>query len=134
MIEAIQFTLSTPTSANRLFTGDFHKRPEYRAWIKTAGLEIIEAKSRKPFKPLPKGWFATHTRHPIGARYDIDNAEKAIHDLLVSMRITPDDRHLFSGSYTRAVDVSHGTVEVLIWAVDDPLNAETRLPLGQIQV
>lgn len=84
-------TIPTPPSVNAMYAnrkrGGRIKTPKYRAWIERAGWEIITQKPERI-----KGRYRVSITLPR-IRGDGDNRIKAILDLLVSLCITPDDRH-----------------------------------------
>lgn len=60
----------------------------------------------------PECWYWTDVRLPENHLGDSDNRLKALHDLLVEMQATPDDRWLLGGTYMRCTTVLSGTCEV----------------------
>lgn len=95
----ISLVLPTPPSANRIWrTGRrpngkpiTYASPEYRTWLRNAGWE---AKMQAVGKPKITGSYRLEI--VVGSRGDVDNRIKAVSDLLVDMKITPDDRHCVS--------------------------------------
>jgi Holliday junction resolvase RusA-like endonuclease len=63
--------------------------PAYRAWKRRAGYELDLAR----IAPVTGPWRLA-VDLPAAARGDADNYVKALADLLVAHRITPDDRHM----------------------------------------
>lgn len=113
--------LPRPVSTNRLHApaGRGKRRSdEYQDWRAAAGWEIAAARPRMAVKALPAGCrWRSRVRISEADRIDADNPLKPLHDLLVSMRIVPDDRLLWGGSYGRSAAVPLGRAHVWIWAL-----------------
>jgi Holliday junction resolvase RusA-like endonuclease len=113
--------LPRPTSTNRMHApaGSGKRRSdEYEAWRTAAGWEIAAARPRMPVRALPAGCrWRSRIRISVDDRIDADNPVKPLHDLLVSLRIVPDDRNLWGGSYCRSASVPKGRIHVWIWSI-----------------
>ena len=71
--------------------------PAYKAWKRHAGLELNLA------RPVPMtGPWRLAIELPRDARGDADNYIKPLADLLVTHKVTPDDRHMELGSVTKS--------------------------------
>lgn len=69
-------------------TGKYrHKSPEYSAWMKASGFEML------PIKPV-LGTYELDIHVPKKMRGDLDNRAKGIIDLLVEMGATEDDKNM----------------------------------------
>ncbi len=120
MRSVITFTLPSPTSAN-----DLHERrgskvvksAEYKAWITRAGQEILVQRAKMPLRQLPPGWFYARIRIALDDPADADNRHKALFDLLHVMGVTPDDKHLYGGSFGRSAKVARGTLVVTVRSI-----------------
>jgi hypothetical protein len=112
----ITLTLPMPPSVNNLHIGtgkNCRRHPTYEAWIQEAGWRIVEARAQWATKALPAdAWYWTDIRLPHTHLGDSDNRIKALHDLLWTMQVTPDDKWLLGGTYMRAHDVEPGTCTV----------------------
>ena len=112
----ITLTLPIPPSVNGLWVrtnGGVSKSVQYNAWLQEAGWRINE--QRKGQKWLPGGvWYWTDIRLPHSHLGDSDNRIKAVHDLLHSMGVTPDDKWLLGGTYMRCHSVDPGTIVVSV--------------------
>jgi hypothetical protein len=116
----ISMTLPLPVSVNKLRTvreaksavgskgiGIITSSPAYRAWQKAAGEELLVQRARWAVKALPFNQrFVCRIRLPMDMPGDIDNRAKAIIDLLVQMRITPDDKMLYQLQVGRSDQVA----------------------------
>lgn len=94
-----------------------YRREHYRAWIKEAGLEIIAARPALSGRGLPSRPYGVRIRWAEDARFDCDNGVKALLDLLVTMRITPDDRNCRHISVGFAATVPDGRCRVRVWSM-----------------
>jgi len=105
-----------PPSVNNLHVGNGkakRRTPHYVSWIKEAGWRINEQRAKGAFRALkPDCWYWTDIRLPENHLGDTDNRKKALHDLLVEMPATPDDRWLLGGTYMRSADIASGTCEI----------------------
>lgn len=117
----ISLSLPLPTSTNRLHVGSGRgkrRTDDYADWLKAAGWEIAALRPRLAVKALPAGCrWRSRIRFPLGDRADADNRIKAMHDLLVSMGIVPDDRLLDGGSYGRSALVPPGRCLIRVWSL-----------------
>ncbi len=97
MMTAHWLNVPPPPSVNALFANVAGKgrvrSARYKQWATAAGWRLQSQKSNWP-SIAPGQAYAVGIRLPIDYRGDIDNAPKAILDLLVSLGITPDDKHL----------------------------------------
>ncbi len=121
--------LPIPPSANALHTKSKRRSQKYKSWLAHAGLVVQEKFSRTGgFKKLRNGnaWYRTEIYWPADDPADADNRTKALHDLLHSMQVTPDDKWLWGSSQTRSWYVKAGTCAVKFWTIDE---AETKTPL-----
>lgn len=100
-------------------TGKSQRRtPEYVAWLHEAGWRINEARPRWALRGLPPDApYRARVRWPHGDGADADNRLKALFDLLVTMRVTPDDRMLDGGSFGRSQLVPPGCCSVAVWSI-----------------
>lgn len=112
MTETFTLHLPLPPSVNRLHIGNGANRrraPQYAAWADEAGWRVNEAKAAGTYCALPPDvWYWTDVRLPANHLGDSDNRLKALHDLLVTMQATPDDRWLLGGTYLRCPSVDSG--------------------------
>lgn len=117
----LSFTLTLPTSTNRLHAGSgagMRRRAEYERWLTAAGWEINEQRPRQPLRRLADGrWWRSRIRIPFEDVADVDNRVKALHDLLVSMRVVPDDRLLHGFNCGRSVQCPPGKCLVRVWSI-----------------
>lgn len=118
---AVSLVLPLPVSTNRLHVGSGKSRrrtEDYSAWRDAAGWEIVQARPRLTVKALPaRCWWRSRLRWPVNDAADSDNRIKALHDLLVSMGVTPDDRWLHGGSYGRSALCPPGKCLVRVWSL-----------------
>lgn len=118
---AISLSLPLPTSTNRLHVGSgkaSRRTEDYVAWRVEAGWEINRQRPRLAVKALPaRCWWRSRVRWPLDDAADADNRIKALHDLLVTMGIVPDDRLLHGGSYGRSALVPPGKCSVRVWSI-----------------
>ena len=123
MCSRIDLDLPLPPSVNGLFAdggrcgGGRIKSRRYKAWLKQAGLEIIAARPALSGRGLVSRPYGARVRWPSAARFDCDNGIKALLDLLVTMRITPDDglcRHLSVGY---CLSLPPGRCAVRVWTL-----------------
>lgn len=121
-MQVISLSLPLPTSTNRLHVGSGKSKrrtDQYDAWREAAGWEIAAARPRMVIKALPaRCWWRSRIRWPINDAADSDNRIKALHDLLVSMGVVPDDKLLHGGSYGRSALVLPGRCLVRVWSLD----------------
>ena len=113
----ITMILPMPPSVNALYANipgrGRVKTAAYKGWIKEAGWQAKAGLAHALVKGLPKDeWWWSDVQIPAGAKVDADNPLKAIHDLLVNLQITPDDRLLWGGTYQRHPDVEAKTCRV----------------------
>lgn len=83
-----------------------YSTPEYTAWQKLSGYELL------PIKPIKTDKYALYIQIPRKTRGDIDNRIKAVSDLLVKHGATPDDCHMDFCQIERA-DIDYTRVEVV---------------------
>lgn len=107
-------SLPMPTSVNMFYSPSFRKKPAYRAWISEAGWSVCAQRASSGVFRIASGWYCTHIQFPFSCSIDVDNGIKAVHDLLVNMQLTPDDKWLWGGSYARSYDVPDGMCDVLV--------------------
>jgi Holliday junction resolvase RusA-like endonuclease len=86
-----------PPSVNALFSNVAGKgrvrSAKYKQWATAAGWKLQSQRANWP--ALAEGQpYAVALRLPMDYRCDIDNAAKGPLDLLVSLGIVPDDKHL----------------------------------------
>lgn len=109
-------------STNRLHRGagrNKHRTPEYDAWRAAAGWEIAAARPSMAIKALPAGCrWRSRIRVAEEEVGDVDNRIKAALDLLVGMKITPDDRRRWGGSDGRSTRVPPGRIHIWVWSID----------------
>lgn len=114
--------LPIPPSVNNLYTGmgkARRKNGKYAAWSDEAGWRINEARSKGTCRNIKRGcWYWTDIRLPEHHAGDSDNRLKALHDLLHTMGVTPDDKWLLGGTYIRSSDVDSGTCVVSAVSVE----------------
>lgn len=87
---SVGFDLPEPPSVNGLFNSRHRKTKGYRAWIKEAGWALLRQRAGRH---SVSGKYTVLLQLFQGSRKDGDNCMKAVLDLLVSHRITDDDRH-----------------------------------------
>lgn len=92
----IRLTLPLPPSTNGLYAnapgkGRVKSQP-YREWLDEAGW-LAKLATRPPSPAGVSGPYALAITVPHTMRGDVSNRVKAVEDLLVSLRITPDDRN-----------------------------------------
>lgn len=92
---AFLISIPVPPSVNAMYANSRngrgrgrYKTASYKQWIDEAGWEI---KAQNP-APVTGKYRLRISLPPI--RGDADNRVKAVADLLVSLRLTPDDRHM----------------------------------------
>ena len=114
MSEAVAFVVPLPPSTNSLFVnipGKGRARSKaYRAWLEEAGYLLA---SQRPGSV--SGPFSVIVRIPEKARLDLDNAYKAIGDIMVKHRITSDDKLLHKLTIERTPGIASACVSVLPW-------------------
>lgn len=109
------FTLPVPPSLNACYgnrNGGGRGRfpmPAYKAWQKAAGWGLHLAKPRPVTGP-----YTLSLALPANMRGDVDNRVKPTADLLVKMRVTPDDKYMSIGS----VDKSAGMTGFMIVTIE----------------
>lgn len=90
--------LPFPPSLNNLFVnvpGKGRKpSPRYGAWKRVAQTEILAQRPSMAVKRISGPIALTITLQRRGRRMDIDNAAKAIIDVLVSMAVIDDDKNV----------------------------------------
>ena len=84
---------------------------KYKKWKKTAGWELRTA--RIPSDVIC-GRYRLTVQLPHGMAGDVDNRIKAVSDLLVSLSLTPDDRHAISVYAEKSTSVPPGRCIVQI--------------------
>jgi Holliday junction resolvase RusA-like endonuclease len=111
------FTLPSPPSTNNLFVnrkdGGRAKSAGYLKWIRHAGLMLLAQRIR----PIV-GNYALSIRVASKRRADVDNLGKAISDLLVAHKITPDDRSMWKIEILRDPAVEPGSCTVAVYPID----------------
>lgn len=121
MMQGIALTLSLPPSTNRLHGGVDrvrYRKPGYDRWLATAGWEIAAQRPALPVKALADGrWWRSRIRLPLADAADADNRVKALHDLLVSMRVVPDDKWLHGFNCGRSDLCPPGKCLVRVWSI-----------------
>lgn len=91
----IRLTLPLPPSSNNLFVNARKGRKrsdDYKAWRDEAGW-LAKLATRHPSPAGVSGPYALAITVPHTMKGDVSNRVKAVEDLLVSLRITPDDQH-----------------------------------------
>lgn len=110
----VTFSVPVPPSVNALFAnsakGGRIKTQAYRDWITEAGWML---KSQRPGSVT--GPYAMVIRLPENIRGDIGNREKAISDLMVAHKITPDDRFCREILITVSPGIERACVTVRPW-------------------
>lgn len=88
----LTLTVKPPPTVNNLFAGKAkrYRSPRYNKW---AGLAEWQIKLQRP-KPFTGEKYGALYLIPSRLRGDLPNYEKALTDLLVSMELVPDDKHL----------------------------------------
>lgn len=88
----LTLTVAPPPSVNSLYPGKArrYKSDAYKRWIDMAEWQI---KLQRP-KPFQGEKYGALYLIPDTVRGDLANREKALTDLLVSMELVPDDKHL----------------------------------------
>ena len=90
-------TIPPPPSVNALFANAAGKgrvrSARYKQWAIAAGWRLQSQRSNWP-TIAPGQSYCIALRLPVDYRSDIDNAGKAPIDLLVSLGVVPDDKHL----------------------------------------
>lgn len=121
MTARIALMLPLPPSVNGLHTGtglSKRRHPNYNAWLQEAGWRINELRLRLAVRALPDAQpYRARMRWPRADGADADNRVKALLDLLVAMRVTPDDRWLEGGSFGRSDSVPPGLCSVVVWSI-----------------
>lgn len=114
MTSSVSFAVPVPPSSNNLFANvpkiGRVKSKAYRDWIAEAGWML---KSQRPGSV--SGPYAMVIRLPETVRGDIGNREKAISDLMVAHRITPDDRFCREILITVSPGIERACVTVRPW-------------------
>lgn len=117
----LALTLPLPPSTNRLHGGSGaskHRKAGYERWLATAGWEIAAQRPTLPVKSLADGrWWRSRIRLPLEDAADTDNRVKALHDLLVSMRVVPDDKWLHGFTCGRSALCPPGKCLVRVWSI-----------------
>jgi hypothetical protein len=104
--------------------GARHNTPFYEAWKDRAMTEIVLQLPSMRFKALPPGNYcagimvALETFAGIDP-VDLDNRLKAIFDLLHRMRITPDDKWLYSFVVSYDPRIAVGYTQIGVWPLAD---------------
>ena len=107
---AFTLTLPLPPSTNALFknTRDGRARTiAYRDWKKQAGLTAMAQRV-----PPVAGRYRLAIQVPLTMRGDVSNRIKAIEDLLVNLKLTPDDRFCDAVMAARSDDIPPGFCRV----------------------
>ncbi len=87
----------------------------YKAWTESAGL-IIKSKKASPIE----GAYSVTIVLPRKTRGDVDGRIKGILDVLVSLGLTPDDKHCEEVTCRRGdISYPHGGCMVIVRAVKD---------------
>lgn len=114
MTDPILIDLPLGPSVNNMYPtirGRRMKSRGYKAWLDAAGWEL---KAQKPGRV--EGPYRLVLRLPMELPSDISNHLKAVEDLLVTHRITPDDRHAHASGAERCADVPAGRCHVEVRA------------------
>lgn len=113
-MSAIAFTIPIPPSTNALFANvpkvGRVKTRAYRDWINAAGWALKSQRVGSIAGP-----YAVTIRLPDNIRGDIGNREKAINDLMVAHKITPDDRFCREILITTIPGIENACVSVRSW-------------------
>lgn len=120
MAVRIELDLPSPPTINHAYGrgaegGKLYRASHYKAWIKTAGLEIMVQRPKMEVKGIGSGRYGIRIRWPEGDEADIDNRIKALLDFLVLMRVTPDDRFARHLSVGYSPDAQAGRCLVRVW-------------------
>lgn len=95
-------TIPLPPSTNNLFvnkaTGGRVKSKYYRDWHRKAGWALAAQRGKWP--PVTGKW-GLKIRLPHHYAPDIDNSAKAVIDLIVVMKLAPDDKELLELHITK---------------------------------
>ena len=111
----IWLDLPMPPSVNEMTAnsenGGRHSTKKKKDWTEAAGWTIRAALSKRRIRSIV-GPYELHCYVNESTPGDITNREKALSDLLVSQRVTDDDRHMDAFSIRRVVDVQPGRIVV----------------------
>jgi Holliday junction resolvase RusA-like endonuclease len=113
-MDGTAFSVPVPPSLNMCFSNvpgrGRVKTALYKAWIEEAGWAIA---SQRPSKI--QGPYQAIIRLPEKTPGDIDNRAKAVLDLMVKHKITPDDRLLHKLVVERTPGIASACVSILPW-------------------
>lgn len=123
-LRSFQIEITLPISTNNLWrplpNGRMARTESYRDWIKAAGREILVQRPKMAFRSLrEERWYETRIEINHAERMDLGNVEKASHDLLVSLCMTPDDRRLWATKLTRSHEVLPRRARITAWEVPE---------------
>lgn len=111
----VKITVPMPPSVNKLFANvpgkGRVKTRAYRAWIEEAGWEV---KRQRPSKVTGRFHISIACKRPDNRRRDVANLEKALTDLLVRLKVIPDDAMAESVTMSWSGGTL-GAAEVTIW-------------------
>ena len=108
----IELRLPLPPSTNNLYISVGKKRivsPKYRAWREEAGEMLI---AQKPRSVLGDYDLWLYVEWPDKRKRDLDNAIKAVSDLLVSHQLVEDDSRCQALPIYRSIQGRECTVRV----------------------
>ncbi len=114
MSDGLAFSVPVPPSLNMCFRNvpgrGRVRTAEYKAWLEEAGYLLA---SQRPGRVM--GPYQAIIRLPEKLNGDIDNRAKAVLDLMVKHKITPDDRHLHKLTIERTPGIASACVSVMTW-------------------
>lgn len=116
----LSITLPLPPSTNRIWRvarGRIHRSTEYLDWIETA-TRIIRDDGIEPNAVSGRYWLSLAI--PFGDRADADNRLKATSDLLVKLKLVPDDRYMDVAYVMRFQSIASGLCRVRAAAISEP--------------
>jgi len=121
----ITLSLPVPPSTNALFANARGKgrvkTPEYKAWLKSAGLLVSFQTAKTRVRSVPSPVIVEVRIGKVNQARDADNFMKAVNDLLVACGVIAGDNliHLHRSSAEKAFEtVREGWIEVTIARAD----------------
>lgn len=94
MANSFSLSFALPPSLNNAFPTVNGRRivsREYKAWKALAAKSVAEQIAQLPRSPNVGKHYSLHYRFNVNHKSDVCNREKAATDLLVAMKIIPDD-------------------------------------------
>ena len=111
----IRLSLPIPVSVNAAYTNvpgvGRVKTRAYKQWLKQADLHLMIQK--RALRPV-SGPLRITVWLPEEMRGDVSNRTKLPEDFLVSRKVTPDDKHNWSVTAERSINVQPGMCEIEI--------------------